>query len=181
MKMLLIASIFFSSPVLCLAQASQSQISSGIDAMSNAQDQNQAQADAAAAAAAQQQQQANAAAEARQEAINARAEAAQQAANAASTAQANQDNNFKQTERQMLIQQQQIELSKEQTDANRENDMINHNLTQQDAVTAVIQSHASATTTTANAQATATVDTAKGAENLMSDTGKAEVNKSSWW
>ena len=166
-------------PGFCYAQASQPQITVGLDAMSSAQDQNQARAQAQAAAAAQRQAREVADERTRQRAADRRAEEAERAADAAAAVQQNRDSNFQETERQLLIEQQQIELQKERTDADRENDMINHDLTQQDAQTAVIQSRATATTVTANANAAATVDQAEGAQSLLTDTGRAEVKKAS--
>lgn len=178
MKYLASALVFVSISSVCYAQTSQSQITSGIDAMSNAQDQNQAQAEAVQQA----QEQARAQAAAQEQAQEAAAERRQAAANAAAQAEAEADKNrnqdFQDQERKLLIESQEIQLQKEQTDANRENDIITNSLKQQAAHTDETQSQADANRVLAQGQATAEVDRAEGAQSLMTDVGKAEVKKS---
>lgn len=179
MRNLLLGFILILFPNLSYAQTNQPEITTGLDAMIAAQNQNRAEAETAAETAAKQQEQQAAAAQAHQAAIEARVQASENAANAAAAAQQTQQSNFQETERQLLIEQQQIELEKQKADADREGDIITHQLSQQDAQTAILQSQANANSINAKAQATATVDEAQGAQALMTDTGEAQVKKAS--
>jgi uncharacterized iron-regulated membrane protein len=156
---------------LCFAQTSS--LTDQINAVSAAQDQEQA-----AQAAAQAEQQAEERAEeARQQALEEqhlaaqpaaqrRQDAAAAAAAAAVAAENKRQQDFQDEQQELVIAQQKIDLQEQQTIADRENDIINHTLKQQDAQTDLVQS-----------QADSTRDIASGTKTLLQDTGQAELKK----
>ncbi len=135
MKILATALVFTALAGVCYAQESQAQLNSGLAAMSAAQNQNEAQAEATQEAQEQAQAQAEARYEERQAAIQRQA-----AADAAAAAENARNEKFQDQERQLAMMQQQIELEKEQTDANRENDKIDAQLRAENAQSNVAQS-----------------------------------------